>query len=380
MKIYLRKRLGNLSKTSAEKGKLKMVSLFLVYYHGANKKREYEFLNLYLYYKPQNNLHKEHNKETLQLAEAIRAKKLLDYQSSSHGFVSSVKGKISFLKYFSQEVEKRYNSNGNYGNWHSTYLHLTAYCKGRDISIDKVDDVFLEGFKQYLLSNSNSIKMNEGRLSQNTASSYFNKVRTALKDAYNNKIIKENPLLRVRCIKEEETHREYLTFEELQLLAKTDCKISLLKRAFLFSALTGLRFSDVKNLKWNNIYYDKTNGYSIVYTQKKTKGAENLPVGEQAINLLGERKNDEASVFENMQYISLYSDKLSKWISDAGITKHITFHCARHSFATLQLTLGTDIYTVSKLLGHKHLKTTEIYGQIISKKKIDAAARIPELL
>lgn len=380
MKIYLRKRLGNMSKISAEKGKLRMVSLLLVYYHGASKKREYEFLNLYLYHKPLTNLQKEHNKETLQLAEAIRAKKLLDYQSSSHGFISSVKGKINFLTYFEKEVEKRYNSDGNYGNWHSAFLHLTAYCKGKDISIDRVDDAFLEGFKQYLLSSSNSIKMNDGKLSQNTASSYFNKVRTALREAYNNKLIRENPTLRVKCIKEEETHREYLTFEELKLLAKTECKVPLLKRAFLFSALTGLRFSDVKNLKWKNIQYDKSNGYSLVFTQKKTKGAENLPVGEQAINLLGERKNDEDSVFENMQYISFYSDKLSKWISEAGITKHITFHCARHSFATLQLTLGTDIYTVSKMLGHKHLKTTEIYGQIISKKKIDAASRIPELI
>ena len=92
------------------------------------------------------------------------------------------------------------------------------------------------------------------------------------------------------------------------------------------------------------------------------------------------KKNDDESVFENMQYISYYSDKLSKWISESGITKHITFHCARHSFATLQLTLGTDIYTVSKLLGHKHVKTTEIYGQIINTKKNEAAERIPELV
>ena len=222
--------------------------------------------------------------------------------------------------------------------------------------------------------------MKDGKLSQNTSLSYFNKVRASLREAYNNKLIKENPTLRVRCIKEEETHREYLTLEELQCLAKTDCKSPILKRAFIFSALTGLRFSDVKNLKWKNINHDSINGYSIVYTQKKTKGAENLPVGEQAINILGKKKNDDDSVFENMQYISYYSDKLSKWISESGITKHITFHCARHSFATLQLTLGTDIYTVSKLLGHKHVKTTEIYGQIINTKKIEAAERIPELV
>ena len=238
----------------------------------------------------------------------------------------------------------------------------------------------MEGFKTYLLSESNAIKMKNGRLSQNTALSYFNKVRTALKDAYNNKVIKENPTLRVKSIRETETHREYLTFEELQSLANTECKSPLLKTAFIFSALTGLRYSDVKALKWKNIKHDISNGYSIIFTQQKTKGAENLPVGEQAIRLLGERRGEDDFVLDDLRYTSYYSDKLSNWVTDAGVTKHITFHCARHSFATLQLTMGTDIYTVSKLLGHKHLKTTEIYGQVINKKKIEAAERIPELL
>jgi integrase len=379
MKIYLQKRVGRLSKSNAEKGRVRKTSLYLMYHYGPNRKRDYEFLDLFLYDKPKTALEKEHNKETLQLAEAIRAQKLLDYQSSNHGFVSSVKGKISFLKYFEMETEKRYTSNGNYGNWRSTLLHLSNYCKGKDITIDKVDDVFLEGFKDYLLNKNSSIKNRNCCLSQNAALSYFNKVRTAIKEAYNNKIIKENPVTRVKCIKEAETHREYLTLEELQCLAKTDCSCPILKNAFIFSALTGLRFSDVKALKWKNIQYDKINGYSIVFTQKKTKGAENLPVGEQAIRILGEKRNDDELVFENMQYTSFYSKKIKEWMKDAGITKHITFHCARHSFATLQLTMGTDIYTVSKLLGHRHLKTTEIYGQIISKKKIEAAARIPEL-
>lgn len=380
MKIYLLKRVGNLSKESAEKGKARKVSLVLMYHFGTYQKREYEFLDLHLYHKPESTLQKEHNKETLQLAEAIRAKKLLEYQSSSHGFISSAKGKISFLKFFEMEVNKRFESNGNYGNWRSAFLHLTAFCNGRDISIDKVDDIFLEGFKKYLLSSSNAIKMKDGRLSQNTALSYFNKVRAALKEAYNSKMIKDNPMLRVRGIKEAETHREYLTLEELQSLAKTDCDCDILKRAFIFSALTGLRFSDVKALIWKNIKYDKANGYSIIFTQQKTKGAENLPIGEQAVRYLGERQNELNLVFDKLEYISYYSKKLEKWIVEAGITKHITFHCARHSFATLQLTMGTDIYTVSKLLGHKHLKTTEIYGQIINEKKIEAATRIPELI
>ena len=113
MKIYLLKRVGNLSKANAEKGRMRKVSLILSYNFGSGRKRVYEFLNLFLYHKPQTAMQKEHNKETLQLAEVIRGKKLLDYQSTAHGFTSSVKGKISFLKLFELEVEKRYNSNGN---------------------------------------------------------------------------------------------------------------------------------------------------------------------------------------------------------------------------------------------------------------------------
>ena len=379
MKIYLQKRVGVISKDSLEKGRSRKVSLYLMYYHGTNKKREYEFLDLFLYHKPNSTIQKQHNKETLLLAESIKAQKLLDYQSTSHGFVSKIKGQISFLRFFESEVQKRYSSNGNYGNWLSAFKHLTAYCNGYDIPIDKVDDDFLEGFKKYLIGKNKSVKRNGGQLSQNSALSYFNKVRAALKEAYNCKMIRDNPVTRVKCIKEEETHREYLTFEELQILLKTECEYPIMKSAFIFSALTGLRFSDVQALSWEKINYDDMNGYSLIYTQKKTKGAENLPVPEQAIKLLGERKNDKDLVFDGLEYGADKNKLLANWVMKAGITKHITFHCARHSFATLQLTHGTDIYTVSKLLGHKNLKTTEIYGHVISKKKIEAASRIPEL-
>jgi len=152
-----------------------------------------------------------------------------------------------------------------------------------------------------------------------------------------------------------------------------------MKSAFIFSALTGLRFSDVQALTWEKINYDDLNGYSIIYTQKKTKGAENLPVPEQAIKMLGDRKNEKDLVFDGLEYGADKNKMLANWVKKAGITKHITFHCARHSFATLQLTMGTDIYTVSKLLGHKNLKTTEIYGHVISKTKIEAASKIPAL-
>ncbi len=377
MKIYLSVRKGQQSKKNAEKGKPKMNSLFLMYHDEENKKRNYEFLRLYLYDKPKNFLEKEHNKETQLLAESIRAQKILDLQSRKHGFVSSVSGKIGFLEYFKQMVDTKCEMNGTWGVWLCTYKHLNTFCKGKDIQLSKVDDFFLENFKIYLLTN--KISSHGGKLSQNSALSYFNKIRTALKEAYQTKMIVENPINRVKGIKEKETNRQYLVLEEIQTLVKTECDYPIMKNAFIFSCLTGLRFSDIKALKWKNISFDNQNGYQIKFIQQKTKGVENLPISEQAVKILGERKNDSDFIFENLIYSAYHNKILHKWISNAGIDKHITFHCARHSFATLQLTMNTDIYTVSKLLGHRHLKTTEIYAKVIDKKKIDAVANMPDL-
>ena len=377
MKIYLMKREGKISKKNLEKSKSKKNSLYLMYHNEDTKKRSTEWLNLYLYDKPKNFLEKEHNKETQLLAETIRAQKILDLQSRKHGFVSSVSGKIGFLEYFKIVVDKKSESSGNHGNWLSTLKHLTNFCKGKDVQLSKIDDLFLESFKVYLLTN--KISSRYERLSQNSALSYFNKVRTALKEAYQSKMIIENPINRVKGIKEKETDRQYLTLEELQLLVKTDCDYPIMKDAFLFSCLTGLRFSDIKSLKWKNISFDNQNGYMIKFTQQKTKGVEHLPISEQSIKIIGERKNENDFIFENLVYSAYHNKILHKWIEKAGIDKHITFHCGRHSFATLQLTMNTDIYTVSKLLGHRHLKTNEIYAKVIDKKKINAVANMPDL-
>jgi integrase len=180
-------------------------------------------------------------------------------------------------------------------------------------------------------------------------------------------------------LKAGDNHRQFLTLEELQSIASTDCKNAILKKAFLFSALTGLRWSDVKALTWDKIRYTEGAGWSLEYTQKKTKGAEILPLSDQAVKILGDKQEGSAPIFVDLCYHTHMNKQLQDWVDDAGVKKKITFHCARHTFATLQLSMDTDIYTVSKLLRHKHLKTTEIYTKVIDKKKIDAANRIPDL-
>ena len=182
--------------------------------------------------------------------------------------------------------------------------------------------------------------------------------------------------IRDRSIIPEESERGFLTYDELKALANTPCEIPVLGNAFLFSASTGLRWSDIEKLTWHEVQHSKEMGYYIRFRQKKTKGLETLPFSENAFNLLPKQEPDMDLVFGNLKYSAWYNVKLKQWIMKAGISKNITFHSARHTYATLQLTLGTDIYTVSKLLGHKNISTTQIYAKVIDEKKRVAANKI----
>ena len=237
-----------------------------------------------------------------------------------------------------------------------------------------MNESFCNGFKEYLLT-APSRKSSKVSLSQNSAVSYFNKFKATLKQAYKDGFLDKDLNKRVECIKQAETERQFLTLEELQLLASTDCTEPILKQAAIFSALTGLRFSDIEKLVWGEIQHSREEGYYLRFKQKKTKGTETLPISEQAFALLGERRTPEAKVFSGLEY-GLTQTDLPKWLKKANISKEITFHCFRHTYATLQLSLGTDLYTVSKMLGHREIKTTQVYAKIIDKQKREAANRI----
>ena len=338
-----------------------------------------EFLGLYLFDKAKNPIDKQHNKETLQLAEQIRQKREnhLNKPEIYTGYELEQKrikelGEQNFVAYFKTLADKRKAS--NHDNWVSAYNYLEAFTGGNLKFADLGEKVCNE-FKEYLLS-TKSNKSSKTTLAQNSAVSYFNKLKAALKQAFKDGYLKSDLNAKIEPIKQAETRRNFLTIEELNSLAKTECNNPLLKRAALFSALTGLRFSDIKNLVWGEIHHSVENGYSIQFTQQKTKGVENLPISEQAFSLLGEPKQPTDKVFQGLIYSAYENKHLYQWIGAAGITKDITFHCFRHTFATLQLSKGTDIYTVSKMLGHRELKTTQIYAKIIDQTKREAADKI----
>jgi len=374
MKVHLRQR---------KQTKSGSISLFLEIYKGTTTSsdgkvknlRDYEYLNLYLIDKPKTPIDKQSNKDTLQLAKSIKAKRELEIKNGLYGFANEFKQSTNFIDYFIEQMEKRKQSIGNYGNWDSTLKHLIRFA-GTKVSFREIDQTFCENFRDYLKE---TAKKSSGQpLSSSSVSSYFLKFKACIKEAVRKKIMLSNPTIDVSNPKVIESIREYLTLDELKAIVKVDCRYDVLKRAFLFSCLTGLRWSDVNNLKWSELQ-KTTDGYRITFHQQKTKGLQYLDLSEQSRAYLGEAGSPDERAFTGLKYSSYMNVELSKWMMRAGITKDITFHCARHTFAVLQLSLGTEIFTLSKLLGHSELKTTQIYAKIIDEKKREAVNKIPDI-
>jgi integrase len=363
-------------KVSIRKKKLKgdKSSLYLDITSEGQRRKEY--LKLVIFEKPRNEMERKQNKYNMELAKAVQAKKLVELMEGHFGFTRQKKKKVKFMDYFKEAIERRKNNDGNYGNWNSAYKHLQAFSKS-DVHLDEVDEKWLSEFKFYLQHLAK--KGNGNKLSTNSASSYYNKIVATMRQAYTENDIQRNPSDKIDRIKQEETQREFLTLEELKKLAKQPFELKDLKRAALFSCLTGLRWSDIEKLKWKDILFSEELGHYMRFKQQKTKGAETKYLPQQAIQLMGERGAPEQKVFRYLSYSDYNNSKLRDWVNAAGIDKYITFHCFRHTYATIQLTLGTDIYVLSKELGHKDLRTTEIYAKIVDQRKREAANKIPDL-
>jgi integrase len=276
-----------------------------------------------------------------------------------------------FVKYFEQLAQKRAGT--NHDNWHCALAHFKDFA-GNSIRMADVTEKFCNDFREYMLEVALNQRTGEP-LAVNTASGYFNKLKATLKQAYSDKLLLFDLNRLVPVIKAEETHRESLELDELRTLAQTECAMPVLKQAGLFSALTGLRFSDIHAMTWGQLRPATGGGYNFHFKQKKMKRVEYLPISEDAVNLCGPRGADDAKVFQKLVYSSIHKP-LKDWIAASGVTRHISFHCFRHTFACLQLELGSDLYVVSKMITHTDIKTTQIYGKVRDKAKREAANRI----
>ena len=346
-----------------------------MYYKGARKE---EGLQLYLV--PEINANaKMQNANTRKLAEQIKAQRILDIQKNGLVNWDSVKQTRQTLsgwvdKYTKEECGLTQESMRTKRNAQARVEEYLKYIGKPNILLKEVDKEFCKGFIAFL----KTCTFNNGKktLSQTTCRIFVNRLTAALTKAVSEGLIDRNPFKLLDAKEKPQKNnsmREFLTIEELRMIMATPCRYEIVKQAFLFSCFTGLRYSDMKALLWSEIHKaaDGKTLY-IEHIQVKTKKSVTIPLSEEALKWMPKKKIGKENVFYQLQITSTTVELLlEEWMKEAGIQKHITYHCSRHTAATLLLTLGADLYTVSKILGHSSIKMTEVYAKIVDKKKVE---------
>lgn len=368
-------------------------SIYLDIYTG-NGSREYKFLNLYLRSGNSRDV-KAWNKKQMELANAIKSQYIVDIQNGTYGFKDLNRTrKLNFIDYL-HKMSEAYESSGQKACrvlMDSAIKRLICY-RGKNISFNQVDKEYLIGFIDFLNHETNifdSRKSNGSSTPKPLSDVYkqalFARVMVALNKAEREGIIIKNPgkdidpMLKPHA---KEAERSYLTLDEIKKIIDTEYKYDNdVKPAFLFCCFTGLRHSDLVKLTWGEIKQSGDGQYQIETTMKKTKHDVFIPLSENALSFLPERGNaaDTDRIFPKLPIQPGNADvRLKTIIAKAGIKKNVSFHVGRHTFATLTLTYGADLYIVSKLLGHCNIRTTQIYAKIVDENKRKAVNLVPKL-
>jgi integrase len=298
----------------------------------------------------------------IEKAKEIAMKHEKEIQAKGMAWLMKGKLKINFVDFFERIAREK-----NTKPYSNTLAHLRRFLGAKKWFLLEITDADLALFQKYLLK----------QVSDTSVHTYMTVLKTAFTIARKENLLDEraNPFTDFEIVKRGQTQREYLTFDELQRLNKAECADYDTKRAFLFACYTGLRISDIRALTWKDVQNNR-----IEIKMQKTDDVLYVDLNDSAQDLLGFRckQASDASVFTLPEEKRL-GRVLLRWAKNAAIEKHVTFHVARHTFATLLLTSGTDIYTASKLLGHKDVKVTQIYAKIVDEKKKAAINSLPTL-
>lgn len=344
-------------------------SLYIDYVYNGTRFKDY--LKLYVR-EEKSESDKEANKEVMNTANALLAKKIVEIHDKEAGFRG--RNNNILLEEFLLERQGKYEQEGHYG-----YVRNLKVLRGwvakmkKRVTVRGIDAEYVTSFVS---------KLRESGMGEGSVFTMYQALGCQLAAAVRSGIIRTHPysmLDRMQKPKRQESTREYLSFDEIKAFASVaprDSKYEACQKAFLFSCFTGLRLSDVENLTWDNIRESMT-GKEIVLKQQKTQNVVYIPLAENALSLLPE-KGSESNVW-NLPRRCTLGNILKKTASLAGISKKVTFHVARHSFATLALTSGVDIYTVSKLMGHTNVTTTAIYAKMTDRKRRSAIDMMPKL-
>jgi site-specific recombinase XerD len=311
-------------------------------------------------------------KEVMSLAEIIRSKRETQLVSEKYNLTDPIASKKTLHSYYSEHIKKITKKTP----LKSSLLHLEKYPGGTAIKLSEITHTWARNYLDYLSKDCN--------LEITTAATYFSHLKQILFKAVRDNIILKNPAALIRCPKKHGQNKVFFDDEELQLIGKTAmlCKNGAeIKKAFIFSCYTGLRISDIKTLKWKHITHTGTKT-TLSKQQVKTRRNLDNPVPESAWKLIeNEGPHDpEDYIFPYLSSIkSDCHDQLTKWGKKAGISKNLTWHVARRTFALSLLESGADIYTVSKMLGHTSIKTTLDYLKLSTKLSKTAVNNIPEI-
>lgn len=274
-------------------------------------------------------------------------------------------------------------------------VHLNLYIKQANIKGIRIGDIgfdFCEGFENYLRTAKDTRfkeltpeEIKEGKqpvyISEGTAYSYFAVLNLALSWGVKHDYLSANPIDKMDIkLKHKVEEKTFLTIEEVRALVDAPCPNSETKRAFLFSCFSGFRISDIKGLKWGDLHLEADTLYAVV-VMKKTKKRILQPIDKAALNWFPERGDlkDSDKVF-HLTELSAIENHLHAWAKNAKITKHVTFHTSRHTYATMLITKGSDLYVVSQLLGHSDTRMTQIYAKVLDSKKKEAASLLGDVL
>lgn len=344
--------------------------------------RRKENLNLYLIASPRTPIDRNHNKETLQLAKKIRQEREQELLESKEGYRLKKDRKVNFLDYFQAYIDNYTKKDirmmqialqrfKDFLNDTPEYKKFASRIKPEQISRDMI-----EAFTEYLQSRS----VGEG------AKSIYQRFKKVIKYAIEHDVMMKNPCTGI-VIKVDEgiLRKDILSPDEIQQLIAThyEHENPNIRRAFIFCLYCGLRFCDVKDLTFANVDYSNK---LLKFEQNKTKGHSAnsgviIPLNDGLLHLIGkpqQAENNNSLIFPLPSY-EMCLKALKRWVKRAGINKHISWHCARHSFAVNILNNGANIKTVASLLGHSGLKHTEKYTRAIDSLKQDAINSLPEL-
>lgn len=348
-------------------------SIYLDIYQ--NGKRSYDFLKLYLV--PETSPEaKIQNDNTRVAANAIKSQRIIELTNDVAGIRNNSHRARMLLTELLIEYGDTQYAKGHYTvkRWVSATNNLINLWRPKS-TLREVDKQWCEEFNAWLL---NDYRTSSGkRMEKSTVCYYLRCLKSGFNYAIENAIVAENPICRLKSdvFKLPESKREFLTVEEVKKLIDTPIKKKheQLKAAFLFSCFCGLRISDVCKLTWRNIIQDNDR-YRVEIMMTKTKQPLYLPLNRQAMRWLPDRGDaqEDDRVFKNVTMGR--RSQITAWAKSAGITKYVTFHVSRHTFATMSLTMGADLYTTSKLLGHTSVRTTEIYAKIVNRKKEEAVS------